>query len=271
MLLRTLCVTATLTVALSAGMPAQSRDRASRGSGDLSCNEGWNDRRASHCEIRQDTIGGANPLDVDATPNGGIHIRGWDRGDVLVRSKVVAQAGTDADARRIVSGVRIDTSGGRIRAEGPRMGDDESWSVSFDIQVPRMAMLTLTSRNGGIAIDDFRGTAKFQTTNGGVSLHNVGGDLRGSTSNGGVSVDLEGDHWDGAGLDVETRNGGVRVTVPATYSAELETETVNGRINIDFPITTTGRIGRHISTTLGAGGPKIRAVTTNGGVTIRRQ
>jgi DUF4097 and DUF4098 domain-containing protein YvlB len=104
-----------------------------------------------------------------------------------------------------------------------------------------------------------------------VTLRNVGGDLRGSTSNGGVNVDLEGDHWDGAGLDVETRNGGVRMTVPATYSAELETETVNGRINIDFPITVTGRLDRRITTTLGAGGPKIRAVTTNGGVTIRRQ
>jgi DUF4097 and DUF4098 domain-containing protein YvlB len=269
MLLRTLWMTTTLTVALSVAMPAQTRDRGR--SGDLSCNDGGNDRRASFCEIRQDTIGGANPLDVDATPNGGIHIRGWDRGDVLIRSKVVAQARSDADARRIVSGVRIDTSGGRVRAEGPSRGDDESWSVSFDIQVPRMAMLTLTSRNGGITIDDFRGTAKFQTTNGGVSLRNVGGDLRGSTSNGGVNVDLEGDHWDGAGLDVETRNGGVRMTVPATYSAELETETVNGRINIDFPITMTGRIDRRITTTLGAGGPKIRAVTTNGGVTIRRQ
>jgi hypothetical protein len=267
MLLRTLWVTTTLTVALSVGMPAQSRDRGR--SGDLSCNDGGNDRRASFCEIRQDRIGGANPLDVDATPNGGIHIRGWDRGDVLIRSKVVAQARTDADARRIVSGVRIDTSGGRVRAEGPSRGDDESWSVSFDIQVPRMAMLTLTSRNGGITIDDFRGTAKFQTTNGGVAPQRRRRSAR-PTSNGGVNVDLEGDHWDGAGLDVETRNGGVRMTA-GDLLAELETETVNGRINIDFPITMTGRIDRRITTTLGAGGPKIRAVTTNGGVTIRRQ
>ena len=270
-MLRTLCVTATLAVALAAGAMAQSRDRAFGRFADTSCNDGWNGRRASHCEIREDTIGGANPLDVDATPNGGIHIRGWDRGDVLVRSKIVAQARTEADARRIVSGIRIDTVSGRVRADGPSMNRDESWSVSFDIQVPRTAMLTLTSRNGGISIDDFRGTAKFKTTNGGVSLRNVGGDLRGGTSNGGVTVDLEGDHWDGTGLDVETHNGGVRVTVPASYSAELETETTNGRINIDFPITVTGRIGRHVNTTLGAGGPKIRAVTTNGGVTIQQR
>jgi DUF4097 and DUF4098 domain-containing protein YvlB len=132
-------------------------------------------------------------------------------------------------------------------------------------------MLTLNTRNGGISIDDFRGTAAFRAANGGVSLSNVGGDLRGATTNGGITVDLQGDHWDGAGLDVETHNGGVRLTLPATYSAELETGTTNGRISIDFPVTVQGRIDRHLTATLGAGGPKVRAMTTNGGVTIRRR
>jgi Toastrack DUF4097 len=270
-MLRKLCITATVSVALAAGLVAQGRDRDFGRSSDSSCDGQYGGRRASHCEIREDTLGGANPLDVDASPNGGIHIYGWDRAEVLVRSKVVAQARTEADARRIVSGVRIDTSGGRVRADGPSTGEDEGWSVSYDIRVPRMMMLTLNTRNGGIAIDDYRGTAKFKTVNGGVSLRNVGGDLRGATSNGGVTVDLEGDHWDGAGLDVETNNGGIKMSLPATFSAELETGTVNGRINIDFPVNVQGRIDRHITTTLGAGGPKIRAVTTNGGVTIRRR
>src|SRR2546428_12573332 len=82
---------------------------------------------------------------------------------------------------------------------------------------------------------------------------------------------MQGDHWDGAGLDVETHNGGVRLTLPATYSAELETGTTNGRISIDFPVTVQGRIDRHLTATLGAGGPKDRAITTNGGGTSRRR
>ena len=270
-MLRNLWVTTVLVAGLVAAGTAQSRDRTFGRSADASCNDGWNDRRASHCEIREDTIGGANPLDIDAGPNGGIRIRGWDRGDVLVRSKIVGYGDTSADARRVVSGVRIETTGGRVRADGPSMDRDEHWSVSFDIQVPRTAMLTLNARNGGISIDDFRGTATFRTVNGGVSLSNVGGDLRGETSNGGVTVDLQGDHWDGAGLDVETRNGGVRLTLPANYSAQLETGTTNGRVNIEFPITVTGRLDRHITTTLGAGGSRLRAMTTNGGVTIRRR
>ncbi|PYQ81252.1 MAG: hypothetical protein DMG01_04450 [Acidobacteria bacterium] len=112
---------------------------------------------------------------------------------------------------------------------------------------------------------------KFTARNGGVTLNNVGGDLRGETTNGGVTIDLRGDHWDGAGLDVETRNGGIRMTMPANYSAQLETGTTNGRINVDFPITVQGALGRQLTTILGAGGARIRAITTNGGVSIRRQ
>ena len=229
------------------------------------------DDRATHCEVREDTIGGANPLDIDAGRNGGIRVRGWDRGDVLVRSKIQATANTDAEARRLVAGVRIDTGGGRVRADGPDTNRDENWSVSFEINVPRTAMLTLNTNNGGISIDDFRGSAKFHAKNGGLTLANVGGDLRGETTNGGVTVDLAGDHWDGSGLDVETRNGGIRMTLPKGFSAQLEAATTHGGITVDFPVMIQGRLRGHLETTLGSGGPKLRTVTTNGGVTIRQR
>ena len=81
---------------------------------------------------------------------------------------------------------------------------------------------------------------------------------------------LTGDTWEGAGLDLRTTNGGVRLRIPEDYSARLETGTVNGGIDIDFPVTVQGRIGREFSTTLGDGGPLVRAETTNGGVRITR-
>jgi len=274
-MLRAALVTTAVAAALVAAGSAQTgRDstRDTRRSSPLSCSDGnYDNDRAVHCEIREDTIGGANPLDVDAGRNGGIRVRGWDRGDVQVRSRIQANANTDADARRIVAGVRIDTAGGRIRAEGPDTNGDASWSVSFEISVPRTAMLTLTTNNGGISIDEFRGSAKFHARNGGLTLNNVGGDIRGETTNGGVTVDLSGDHWDGAGLDVETRNGGIRMTLPKGFSAELEAGTTHGGISVDFPVTVQGRIRSHLETTIGAGGPKLRAMTTNGGVTIRQR
>ena len=274
-MLRTALVTTIVAAALVAAGSAQTRDRHSlrdsTRTGAASCNDHSDGNRVSFCEVRESTIGGANPIDVDATPNGGIRIRGWDRGDVQVRAKIQASASTDADARRVAAGVRVDTAGGRIHAEGPASTHDEQWSVSFDVSVPRTAMLTLKSTNGGITIDDFHGVAKFHTTNGGLVLNNVGGDLRGETTNGGVTVDVTGDHWDGTGLDVETRNGGIRLNLPKGFSAELEAGTTHGGISTDFPVTVQGRIRTHLETTLGSGGPKLRAMTTNGGVTVRQR
>jgi DUF4097 and DUF4098 domain-containing protein YvlB len=265
---RSLSLAAMLAIIALPSFAQPGNQRSSRPA--IRCEDGSSSDRASYCEIREDTIPGLNPLDIDASPNGGIRLRGWDRNDVLIRTKITAYGDSEAAARRIASGVRVETAGGRIRADGPPNGRDESWSASFEIQVPRTALVTLATHNGGISIDDFRGTAKFRAQNGGVRLSNVGGDIRGETTNGGVNVDVTGDRWDGAGLDVETRNGGIRLTLPANYSAELETGTTNGRISIDFPITVTGSLRRHVTTTLGAGGARIRAVTTNGGILIRR-
>jgi DUF4097 and DUF4098 domain-containing protein YvlB len=268
---RTHCVAAVAALSLLATTAsAQSRRYDSD---DDWCRDGSRGRQARHCEVRESTMQGVNPIDIDAGQNGGIKLRGWDRADVLVRARIEAYAESDAEARSLASGVRIETTGTSVRAEGPstRDRDNQHWSVSFDIQVPRAAMVTLRTVNGGISIDDFHGTAKFRASNGGVSLTNVGGDISGQTTNGGVTVNLEGDRWDGAGLDVETHNGGVRMTVPDNYSAVLDTGTVNGRINVDFPITVQGRLSDRFTTTLGSGGARVRVITTNGGVTIRRR
>jgi DUF4097 and DUF4098 domain-containing protein YvlB len=270
-MLRARSLTIALTTLLvAASLPVNAQSRRNGGRSDGCNNSGWDDRRASFCEVREETIGGSAPLDVDAGANGGIKVFGWDRGDVLVRSIVRGSGDTDADARRVVAGVHIETAA-HIRATGPERDRNENWSVQFELHVPRRAQLTLSTHNGGISIDDFQGIAEFRARNGGVTLRNVGGDIKGETTNGGVNVDLTGDRWDGAGLDVETHNGGVRMTLPAHYSAALETGTTNGRVSIDFPVTVQGRISRHVTTTLGAGGAKLRAVTTNGGVSIKQR
>jgi putative adhesin len=232
---------------------------------------GWDWSRPSYCEDRTASVA-AGLIDLDASPNGGIRILGSDRPDVVVHARVQSVGETLDDARRLASGVRIDTVGGRIRAEGPdRTGSDQWWAVSYVLEVPRLSQLTLTTHNGGIVVEDFRGTAELHTYNGGVSLRSVGGDIRGETVNGGLAIDLDGDRWDGTGLDLKTRNGGVRLSIPEAYSAELETGTVHGRVRVGFPLTVQGRLDRYLTATLGAGGARVRATTTNGAVTITRK
>ena len=264
---RALILSAALTAAATTGL-AQTRGSQA----DTCADSGRRyDRRASFCEVREETVGRRDAIDIDAGTNGGISIKGSNRRDILVRAIVRGYADSDANARRLTSAVQLVTRDGRIRAEGPSSDRYEHWSASFEVEVPQTTRVTLNTHNGGIALDDFRGTADFRAVNGGVSLNAVSGDIRGTTTNGGLKVDLNGDRWEGRGLDVETHNGGISLTLPARYSAELETGTVNGGLDISFPITVKGWLGRTVTTTLGSGGPRVRVMTTNGGVSIRRR
>jgi hypothetical protein len=234
--------------------------------------QGWDDRYFRTCEVREESLP-AGPLTVDAGRNGGIQIHGWDRNEIRIRAAVTAQARTEADAKQLASEVQVQAGGGRVSSTGPASRDRQWWSVSYRINVPRRNDLDLTAHNGGIAISGVTGTMRFETTNGGVRLSEIGGDVRGETRNGGLNVELSGSRWDGAGLDVETSNGGVNLTIPEGYNADLTTRTVNGGFRTDFPMTIQGELSpRHgITTTLGSGGPPVSVRTTNGGLRINKR
>jgi len=237
------------------------------------CRRGrWNgDRdREQYCDVREQTISARSQLRVDGRGNGGIDVIGSDRSDILVIAKIQAQGESQSDAKNLADQIKIDT-GDEIRADGPSTRWRSSWSVSYEIHVPRRMNLDLTANNGGISIENVDGRMEFETTNGGISLTGVAGNVRGSTSNGGVDVALTGDRWSGDGLDVRTTNGGVEMEIPANYNARLETGTVNGGMDVGFPITIQGRLDRRLTTQLGSGGPLVRVTTTNGGVTLRRR
>ena len=142
--------------------------------------------------------------------------------------------------------------------------------MTFEAFVPNRSDLDLETLNGGIGIEDVHGRIRFQVTNGGVALTGLGGDVQGRTTNGGIRLALDGNAWDGEGADVRATNGGIVLTVPDGYSAHLEAGTTNGGLHFDFPVTVQGRLNKRIELDLGNGGASIRAITTNGGVTVRR-
>jgi hypothetical protein len=267
-------MTAGLAMVLTAGAAARQRS----GPSDDWCrgeNRGRNsgDDRQSVCEVREYTVPAAGAtMTVDAAPNGGIDVEGSGRGDILVRAKVVATADTEEEARALAARVQVTATADRVSADGPRGGGrHEGWSVSYRLAVPTPTPLALRSTNGGITIDNVNSRIEFRTVNGGVNLSRVSGDVEGRTSNGGINVDLDGSTWQGNGLDVQTSNGGVRLSIPERYSAHLETGTVNGSVRIDFPVTVQGTIGKSFSTDLGSGGPTLRVKTSNGGVRITKK
>jgi DUF4097 and DUF4098 domain-containing protein YvlB len=263
---------AALLAAAAAPGPGAAAARKDHDDRPMTCDDNWSGGgRSNHCDIRETTIrdfGGK--LDVEPGLNGGVSVRGSDRSDVLVRARVQTSADADAEAAELSGRVRIETAGGRVRAEGPPQADGASWSVSFQILVPRRTDVSVRTTNGGIALSGVHGDIDFRALNGGVALKGLGGNVRGNATNGGLAVVLTGDRWDGEALDVSTVNGGVNLSIPQNYSARLETGTEHGGVSFDYPMTITGKVEKQISTTIGSGGPLVRVVTTNGGVRLQR-
>ena len=266
---------------LSLAMLASALPLAAQRSSDLddnrwlsNCRDGWNgdDDRGRACEVRAVPLKLAGRgLDIDGRENGGIRVVAWDGDSVRVSARLQTQARSDSDARDMLKDVRISADGRRIRADGPRSRDRESWSVSYMVFVPRRFDLTLEASNGALSVAGVTGRLDLRTVNGSVNLTDAGGDVHARTQNGSVNVQLVGSKWDGSGLDAETQNGSVRLAIPESYAAQVETGTVNGRVNTDFPITVQGRISHRFSLPLNGGGPPIRAMTTNGSVTLTRR
>ncbi|MEK7722896.1 MAG: DUF4097 family beta strand repeat-containing protein [Acidobacteriota bacterium] len=226
--------------------------------------------RPSFNEVREMNMSKPELLTVDGKQNGGIKIIGENRSDVLVRACVQTWGDSENEVRSLAQGIKIQT-GSVVQAESSA---EKNWSVSYQILVPRNTNLKLTAHNGGISISNVEGNMDFATQNGGIGVTGVAGNVKGRTQNGGVNAKLDGKSWKGAGLDLETKNGGINLNLPENYAARLETATVNGGFKSDLELTVKlkeFRRGVNINTDINGGGAPIRIVTTNGGVRINAQ
>jgi len=222
--------------------------------GTLTCRDnGWyNDKLEGNCEIREQTLAMSGaPIAIDGRQNGGIAVKGWDQNQVLVRARVQTGAPTAAEAAELGRQIKIELSGAKIYASGPENRKNYYWDVSYEVFVPRRAELSLETHNGGISISDVNGKIEFTALNGGVVLRKLGGAVRGSTTNGGLVVELTGDRWDGETLDVRPTNGGVVLSMPENYSANLQTGTVNGGASFTTWFSSSGNITGNFDFNLG--------------------
>ncbi|WP_201984607.1 DUF4097 family beta strand repeat-containing protein [Hymenobacter rubidus] len=234
-------------------------------------NWGHNKPMKGFCETRDLAMSApaGQPLTVSADPNGGITVHGWDGPNIRIRAKIQTWSDTEADAAARVKRISIATANNTLRATDPEKG--KNWSVSYELFVPRETALALNTVNGGISLDNLKAAITFETTNGGVTLANLGGQVKGETTNGGVNITLSGSKWEGKGLDVSTTNGGIHWKLPRTYSAQLISSTNMGGIHTSLPVTKSGMFHKEVTASLGQGGAPVRAVTTNGGISVDQE
>ncbi|HEU0119271.1 MAG TPA: DUF4097 family beta strand repeat-containing protein [Bryobacteraceae bacterium] len=254
------------------GLSAQLRDNTDK---QMNCDNNRGNDRPRSCKITEQTVASVGRLTIDAGHNGGVSVRGWSKGQTLVRAKVEAWAPTDSEASLIAGQIHVDAAGGNLRATGPDLNNDRGWAVSWEVFTPHATDVKAAAHNGGVHVSDIRGRLEMTTHNGGVHLARVAGDVTGTTHNGGIHVEIA--TVESGQLNFNTHNGGIHLTLPNSYSARVHAETNNGGIHSDFPIPELERRDRdrerrprNVDFTIGSGGPSINVKTHNGGVHIGR-
>ena len=264
------CRVSVLTILLLSGSTVFAQEKKEKKTWSFCTGSNYSyNNRISFKEVRETIVRAGSLLEVDGKRNGGIQVTGEDRTDVLIRACIQTTGASEQEAQAMAKSVRIETSP-TVRAENST--DESGWAVSYEILVPRSTNLKLQTHNGGISIDSVEGKIEFEALNGGINLIDVAGDVKGTTTNGGVNVKLSGNSWKGIGLNVETKNGGVNLTLPETYAARIETGTINGGFKSDIAAMNMERNERargiRLNTDLNGGGAPVRVITTNGGVRI---
>lgn len=159
----------------------------------------------------------------------------------------------------------------RIEAKGDREGGDfgrgVNATVEFRVALPAGLRVTLRTEHGGVRLENVEGTITASSTTGGITGQRVSGALTATTVNGGIQMTLASVTGD---VQLSTVNGGIRLEVPADTNALLEAKAVNGGVTVDerLPLTNASRARLHVTGQMNAGGPRISAQTTNGGVRV---
>ena len=222
------------------------------------------------CDVVVESVDApAATIAFDGGRNGGVAFKGWDEARMEVHARIQAHADTEEEAREIARAVRIELTPSGGRAFGP---DGEEWTVVYYVYVPRERNLEGTSNNGPVSARGVTGRIRLETRNGPIDLADLGGEVTARAQNGPIGVKLGGTTWEGAGLDAETRNGPISISIPSGYSAVLETGTEHGPFDTEIPLQARlepGQEGSRFRIELGSGGPLVRVVTTNGPVSIQ--
>jgi hypothetical protein len=218
------------------------------------------------------TVGQASGDNVEVTAT-----KTWRRGDpALVRIETKSQS----DGSVMVCALWDDRTSCDDRASNGRddhrhsgrNNRDNDVSVEFHVLVPRGVKIDAATVNGSVTVDGAASDVEAATVNGEVDVATSGGHVNATNVNGGVRARLGRVDPDGS-MEFTTVNGSVIVELPSDFGADVDMSTLSGSLNTNFEMTLRGRMDpHHLRTHVGRpGGPRIKLVTINGGVELRKR
>ena len=226
------------------------------------------------------------------------------RADTQAEAEALKVTAEQTGSRIVVEALKPEGRDSQVQ-----VGFHHGRSVRFVVNVPRTTDLNATSGDGSISVSgidgrvearsgdgsiattDIKGDVGLDTGDGSISADNISGNLKINTGDGSVSVKgqprgLVAHTGDGsvsvdvtsssaspvADWELTTGDGGIHVTLPANFNAQVDAHTGDGGIDAnDFGLRPTGEDRNDLRGAIGSGGPTIRLRTGDGGITLSKR
>jgi len=263
-------------------------------------------------EEKRFTVTGTPELSL-TTFDGSVEIRSWDKSEVLIEIEKRAGDKTMAEAIKVTSEQSANTISLQVKKPDglqPAFGFRVSPTARIVASVPRRCNIVARSGDGSIGIERVEGTIELHTGDGSVKGRDVVGTLRVTTGDGslrfeGVSGTLDLESGDGGARvsgrlqaltlktgdgsvevsaedgssmatdwEIRTGDGGLRLELPANFSANLDASTGDGGVRVHGFGEPAGASGdgdnpSELKRPLGAGGKRLRLRSNSGTITIK--
>lgn len=211
-------------------------------------------------------------LEVSTTV-GSIEVTGGDFTDCNVTAKIMAKASSEEEARKLAEETEIEfkSAGDRLKVEveRPPRVEKEMICVGFKITVPRQTALDLKANVGELEVDNITEAIEAMTNVGKITCKGITGRVDLTTNVGEVKVVYAEDTPAACNVEITTSVGEISFDGPDNLSAEVHASTNVGLIKTHLPLTVTGKIGKSLDGTVGAGEGKVILRTNVGSIKIK--
>jgi len=217
--------------------------------------------------------------------NGSVDVQSWDKNEVEIKAYKRIRAASKGRAEELMRELKVEVeqTATEIKIETiapPALkkfggffdwlfsGDQNSFSVEYEIKVPRSIDLNISTTNGKVYCRQIRGKLRLNSTNGKIVAREIEGLVRSKTTNGSLDVELL-SIPSGEEINFSTTNGSITLRLPDKYGAEVNLKTTNGHIDSDFPCSEQhGWSKSQMSGIIGDGSGTLYCKTTNGNIRL---
>ena len=181
----------------------------------------------------------------------------------------------------------LDTHDGAVEVD-PLEGNITVHTKDGAIKASQLSgRIDLTSGDGSITARALKGESKVHTGDGAIQADDVEGKFEGSSGDGAIEVAGRFDFLDlrsGDGevsarvargskmsspWNIRTRNGGVNLTLPADFQADLDVRANDGHVSLGLPVTVQGDVSQsRVHGTMNGGGPLITVRSGDGSIRL---